>query len=340
MFLDKDDFYHYIGIYLQNMKGTLASLFIAALVLVSCSEEKSRPFFKKKDKFQPFIFNMQHYFSDNEQNLSFPIWFDDSIIKERGIEKIVRRVFIGEFEEENETASPKEIKTYWFNKDGQLLTIQVEQFYENVQVSDIIFDYLSPKDEHGFSTVQRRRDRSVPIDELAEESFRIYEKESYNDKFLVYTNDVSGDYLFYLLKKKDWGVVAVDSILNPTPKDIIVLGTTMRPTKIYQVENTVNELNDVKYKYDKSSQHIQSIVYNEYPFHRKRSILYNKKGVCYGFIDSTFTDDKFLKRDVSKFVVESALPSRLNHGKQQVDKLTGIFQYEEFDYEFYEKKTK
>ncbi len=340
MLLDKDDFYHYIGIYLQNMKGTLVSLFIATLVLVSCSEEKSRPFFKKKDKFQPFIFNMQHYFSANEFNVSFPIWFNDTIIKNRGIQRITRKIYGGEFDGEGETASPKEIKTYSFNIEGQLLSIQIEQFYENAKIADIIFDYLSPKDEHGFAEVKRKRVPNVSLDELTEESFKIYEKEAYNEKFLVYSDDLSGDYLFYLLKEKHWGVIAVDSILNPTPHDIVTLGNTFYPAKVYQVENTVNELNVVKYTYDKSSNYIKSIVYNEYPFHKKRDILYDQKGVCHGYIDSTFTDDKFLKRSVSTFEMEADIPMRVNHGKQASDSISGIFQYETFEYQLFESRKK
>lgn len=340
MLLDKDDFYDYIGIYLQNMKGLFTSACLVALLMISCSEEKSRTLFKKKDKYQPFILNMQHYFSESEFNVSFPIWFNDTIIKNKGIEKITRKIYGGELDGEGETATPKEIKTYLFNKEGQLLSIHIEQFYENVKVADITFDYLSPKDEHGFAEVQRKRERNVSIDELAEENFKIYEKESYNEKFLVYNNYVSGDYLFYLLKEKYWGVVAVDSILNPTPRDIVTLGNTFYPTKVYQVENTVNELNVVKYTYDKSARYIKSIVYNEYPFHTKRDILYDQNGGCHGYIDSIFTDDKFLKRSVSTFEMELDIPVRVNHGKQATDSLSGIFQYETFEYQLFEKRKK
>lgn len=150
---------------------------------------------------------MQHYFSANEFNVSFPIWFNDTIIKNRGIQRINRKIYGGEFDGEGETASPKEIKTYSFNIEGQLLSIQIEQFYENAKIADIIFDYLSPKDEHGFAEVKRKRVPNVSLDELTEESFKIYEKEAYNEKFLVYSDDLSGDYLFYLLKEKHWGLL-------------------------------------------------------------------------------------------------------------------------------------
>lgn len=322
------------------MRSTLVGLFLALILLGACSEEKSGRFLKKSERYQPFIFNMQHYFSESELSVSFPIWFDDSLIKQYRIQKITRSIFIGEYSEENEATAPKEIKTYVFNKNGQLLSLQIEQFYENVKVADNIFDYLSPKDEHGFSNVQVRREKKSLVDEFSLDHFRLYEKQDYTDKFLVYNNEESGDYLFYLLNKKHWGVVAVDSILSPTPRDIITLGTTVFPKKTYQVENTVNELNVVKYQYDKSSKHIKTIEYNEYPFLRKRSILYDQKGGCHGYIDSTFTDDVFLKRRVSKFISEDGMPVQLNHGVQPKDSLSGVFQYEKFDYEFFESKKK
>jgi hypothetical protein len=230
----------------------------------------------------------------------------------------------------------KEIKTYLFNANGELLSIQIQQFYENIEVANIAFDYLSTKDENGFSTIERRRTKNTSEDEFNDQ-YKIYNKEDYKEKFLVYTNEQSGDYLFYLLKRKNWGAVSVDSILQPTPEDIVALGTTFYPKKIYQVENTVNEFNVVKYTYDKSNRFIKEILYNDYPFRKKRTILYGQSGLCKGYVDSTYTDDKFLKRRESTFEFNKNLPTILKHVNHSNDSLTGFFQFERFEYTYFEK---
>lgn len=318
------------------MKNIFTYLSIATLFLLSCAEDKSAPFLKKKEKHNPFIFNLQHYFADNEFNVSFPIWFNDSLIKLNRIESITRSIYLSGNDAEEEFTSPKEVKTYFFNEDGELLSIQVQQFYENVEVANVAFDYLSPKDENGFSTVERRRDKKYADDEF-HDHYIIYEKEDYTEKFLVYTNEQTGNYLFYLLKRKNWGAVSVDSILQPTPDDIITLGTTYYPKKTYQVENTVNEFNVVKYTYDKSNRFIKEVLYNDYPFRKKRTILYNQYGVCNGYVDSTFTDDKFLKRRESKFEFDKKLPITLKHLNHSQDTLTGFSQLEKFEYSYFIK---
>lgn len=310
-------------------------------LLFSCSEEKKVPFFKKSEKYEPLIFNLQHYFSQDEFNVSFPIWFNDSLIKLHKIEKITRSVFISEKESdsdiENETNTPKEVKTYHFNEDGALLSVQIQQFYENVEVGNVWFDYLSPKDENGYAEVERRQIKNQTLDE-EHDHYSIYEKEEYNTNFLAYINQQSGNYLFYLLKSKNWGVVSVKSILQPTPEDIITFGTPLSPTKRYQVENTVNEFNVIEYTYDKSNQFITEIAYNDYPFKKKRSILYGTSGVCTGFIDSTFTDDIFLKRADSKFEFKHKLPIVLKHENHSTDSTSRFFQLERFEYSFFKKK--
>ena len=318
------------------MKNIFAYLILSVLFLLSCAEDKSTPFLKKKEKHSPFVFNLQHYFSDNEFNVSFPIWFNDSLIKLNHIESITRSIYLSGNDAEEEFTSPKEVKTYFFNEEGELLSIQVQQFYENIEVANVAFDYLSPKDENGFSTVERRRDKKNPEDEF-HDHYVIYEKEDYTENFLVYTNEQTGNYLFYLLKRKNWGAVSVDSILQPTPDDIITLGTTFYPKKTYQVENTVNEFNVVKYTYDKTNRFIKEVLYNDYPFRKKRTILYNQYGVCNGYVDSTFTDDKFLKRRESKFEFDKKLPVTLKHLNHSLDTLTGFSQLEKFEYSYFTK---
>ena len=107
------------------MKAIFVSFLGVLFLLFSCSEEKSVPFLKKREKHRSFIINLQHYFSDDEFNVSFPIWFNDSLIRMHNIETITRSIYVSgkeyDADIEFDSDSPKEIKTYHFNKDGELL---------------------------------------------------------------------------------------------------------------------------------------------------------------------------------------------------------------------------
>ena len=96
-------------------------------------------------------------------------------------------------------------------------------------VEDVTFNYSNVKDEMGYSDVEILKGEHQ-IEE--EGDYTVHNKERYLEKFLVYSNVKTGNYLFYMLDKKNWGPLTVDSILNPTPTDLIVLGSTTKPQKM------------------------------------------------------------------------------------------------------------
>lgn len=270
---------------------------------------------------------MEHMFSDSEQNVSFPIWFNDSVIKDNKIKRITRNIY--PISSEDDLAAPKEIRLYDFDEQGGLLSVSIKKFYDNMIVEDVTFKYSDVKDEMGYSDVEILEGEHQ-IDEGGD--YSIYNKEQYLEKFLVYSNANTSNYLFYMLNKKNWGALSVDSILRPTPNDQIVLGSTFKPHKMYQVHNTVSESNVVDLVYSNEGQVINSISFEKYPFYYKRYISYSDKGYCTGFVDSTFTSDQFLMRAESTFKMnENRLPTKL------AQKKPGGGGAEIFEYEYYEK---
>ncbi|NRA10450.1 MAG: hypothetical protein HRT57_00675 [Crocinitomicaceae bacterium] len=301
-------------------------LLFSILTLATCTGEKKRETRTPSKPSQPFIFNMELMFSDSEQNASFPIWFDDTIVKKSGIKRMTRNIYplVGD----DEVAMPKETRIYDFDEQGALLSVSIKKFYENMIVEDVTFNYSNVKDEMGYSDVEILKGEHQ-IEE--EGDYTVHNKERYLEKFLVYSNVKTGNYLFYMLDKKNWGPLTVDSILNPTPTDLIVLGSTTKPQKMYQVHNTVSETNVVDLVYKNSGEVISSISFEKYPFYYKRYITYNNEGFCTGFIDSTFSADQYLTRIKSTFQInENQLPEKL------IQKKSGEGNYEIFEYDFYE----
>ena len=318
------------------MKQKKFYILMLCALLLACNAERRKRAVKKPDNHQAFIINFQHYFSDAEYNMSFPIWFNDSLIRKNNIKKITRSVYMSSKELERDLDSPKEVKTYHFNKDGQITAVEIEHYYENVKVGKLRFEYNGKKDENGFEGVKNMIVNKVNADQSVDH-YSLYEKEKYGDKYLVYRNETTGDYLFFMLNKENWGPLTVDSILAPMPNDIVVLGNPMKPEKKYQVENMVNEINVVDFGYDKSRNYVKDISFDEYPFHFKRSIQYNKQGQCTGFIDSTFSDDKYITRRKSTFEISAdTLPVMLKHEKKSGDVEESYYQYERLKYEFFD----
>lgn len=264
-------------------------------------------------------------FSDSEQNASFPLWFDDTIVKKSRVKTIIRNIYpLGG---EDETPMPKETRLYHFDLQGGLKSVSIKKFYENMIVQDITFKYPNVKDDMGFSDVEILNGEEQIEDEG---DYTIHSKEKYLKKALVYLNANTGNYLFYMLDRKNWGALTVDSILKPTPDDMIVLGSTRKPCKKYQVHNTVSETNVIDFDYNNNGEVINSIFFEKYPFYYRRFITYNVEGFCTGFIDSTFSANQYLNRIVSSFEMNNKqLPEKL------VQKKPGGGSYEIFDYEYY-----
>ena len=81
---------------------------------------------------------------------------------------------------------------------------------------------------------------------------------------------------------------------------------------------------------------INNFIKKEYPFDYKRDFIYSKKGICRGYIDSTFSDDVFVTRNVSEIQYNKKKePIRIIHRKENAENETEFFSLELFEYEHY-----
>lgn len=305
---------------------------VLVALLVACGEEK-KPLFKRTEpRTLPFIFSMAHYFSDDERTVSFPIWFNDSLIRKHRIHFLRRTLY--ERQESRDTLhhQPKEVKSYFFDKNGSVKAFELERFYDNFLIGRVHYEYLSKKDENGFALAKKKRFKGQ-VPDLGEE-FEAYSIEQYAKKFLVYTNEQTGAYLFFMKDPTNWGPLSIDTVLHPEPQDFVVLGTPLEPHKKYRVENMVNESDVVEYTYSKRGGGIKSVQFDQFPFKTKRSMTYDKDGNCTGFIDSTFSNAHMISRRVSRFQFKDGLPVQLIHQIESAKSKSHYTQKERFEYEF------
>ena len=307
-------------------------LFVPVLLL-ACSEEKGRIFRRGKKVANDFVFEMQHFFSESEDNMSFPIWFEDSLIRENSIKEIHRKTFnlngkVDDF------ASLKAEKLYSFDEQGRITSVQVIEYYEGQKISDVTFTYSGVKNTHGFQKVKMNK---TDVSDFELTGYEFYEEEQSASSFMAYVNVDNGNYLFFLPNKKHWGALSVDSILGPTGEDMVVFGTPKTPTKRYHVVNRVNEFNVKVIEYANNTDNPIEINFEREPFDYKRTIEYNKNGSCTGFVDSTFSMDRYIMRRHSQFDFEhKQLPSRVTHTSARSNENDKNFQIETFDYTYYD----
>ena len=308
-------------------------LLLIPILLLACSEEKRTMFRRGKKISKDFVFEMQHFFSESEENMSFPIWFDDSLVRENKIKDIHRKIFnlngkVDDF------ASLKAEKRYSFDDKGQLKSIQIIEYYEGQKISDVTFTYSGVKDTHGFQKVTMNK---TNVSDIELTGYEFYEMEQTASNFMAYVNTENGNYLFFLPNEKHWGALSVDSILGPTGEDFVVYGTPKRPSKRYHVVNRVNEFDVKTIDYANNTNNPTEIKFEREPFDYKRTVEYNKKGDCIGFVDSTFSMDRYLMRKHSRFTFENnQLPTRVTHTSARTKDNEKNFQIETFDYTHYD----
>ncbi|NVK65258.1 MAG: hypothetical protein HWE22_11765 [Flavobacteriales bacterium] len=316
------------------MLRRLSILILIASFLLACSEEKRRFLRPGKTYTKDFVLEMQHFFSDSEDNVSFPVWFNDSLIRENNVKSIHRKMY-NLNGDPDDFASIKTEKHYEFDKNGAISKLQIDEYYEGQKVSDVTFSYLNVKDVHGFHRVKMTKVNEFNDDLTA---YQMYDVEQTASSFLAYEHRDNGNYLFFLPHEKYWGTLSVDSILSPTTEDIIVFGTPKKPVKRYRVVNRVKEFDVKTIEYSLKGNHPLEIKYEQEPFNYKRNIQYDKSGLCTGFIDSTFSLDRFINRRNSTFSFNenNQLPERITHTNEQRSNNDPNIQIETFEYTYYE----
>lgn len=324
------------------MRNLVLLIATIVLFLVSCTGISGNRKTEEPHGDLPFLLRMNVFGTDAEKLVSFPVWFNDSIVEAQGIKKITRELHFIDMEDSvdlNALADgvPRERKEYFFHANGQLKEMKVTYFYDDQPIGSVMFTYTGGKDAFGYCSVAKTDD-AVDWQETNEENmdfpYSMHLTVKKTDKFQAYRDVETGNYLFFMMNRKYWGPLSVDSILHPTYKDMVVLGNPYYPHKRYRVQNKVNEMDIQKVSYDKKTRLVTTIMRYEYPFEYKRSILYNRKGVCTGYVDSTFSGNSFLTRVISEMELNKRNnPIKITHRKENSLSKTGKISIELITYE-------
>ncbi|MFM2040781.1 MAG: hypothetical protein RLZZ493_1370 [Bacteroidota bacterium] len=264
--------------------------------------------------------------------INFPFWFNDSIIRKNNIESFELLTYGSVVDEEaNEKKFPKKSVHYHFNKKGHLSYIQQTNFSEGIIISHQTFEIIESLKPpyHGV----KRLNNTYGI----ENSSYLIIPFKYKVNVHQFDNNQKGERLHYIANEKYAGALSVDSIASPGPSDWIIIGTPERPIKRYRVKNKVSESAVTHYTY-KTDNLPANTTNEDFPFTKKRSYNYGKKGIFSGYTDSTFIDNTFVTRNLNVLLYnKKGLPIGIVHKKDHVDGTANFISKEIIRYNYFKK---
>lgn len=284
---------------------------LLALTLFSCGagDASEHEPVKRRQWINPLFFN------DNfDSELSFPGWFDDSLVRSNGITRITKRIFprisgdTSVISQKN--AMPREKREYYFDGNGFVDKLVIYYYFDDREIARASFMYRGNMDNNGFRTAipltfeylsdEGISDFRTEFQSEREYNFVVYRFLKDHRKYISYQDVETKDRLLFLKQRKYWGALSVDSILKPAPGDWVIWGTARKPYKRYRVENKVKEKEVSLYRYWRSGVLKERIV-QDYPFESHRSYQYDRSNRWVSYIDSTFSEDVFITRTENLF---------------------------------------
>jgi hypothetical protein len=229
------------------MQIKLFFLFLILALSIGCSSSDENVATLNIRKSQDFIFNMQLFLTDQDEAISFPVWFNDSIIRTNNIKKIIRITYNSAQQNPISQEKTREY-VYQFDIEGRPKTLEIKSYYENVLFDHVTFNYLNVKDSIGYcmTTIEEGYDFDKP-NELNNRKRNLYTRHASTNGYKIYENENGRNYQIFILDSSYWGTISVDTIFNPQSEDIITFGSPRFPKKRYQVRNTVEEFNVTTY---------------------------------------------------------------------------------------------
>src|SRR6218665_817663 len=308
--------------------------FIALLLLLFCIGSCSESVKSKKTAITVEASLIHPYYFQDEigQQLNFPFWFNDSILRKRKIETITHVIYGSALDSDsgNDRVErlPKKNIIYHFNTNGELIQVTQTSFSEGIIIANHnfflkkskwpYFYYVIPDDEH--LGLESSNHLFIPV--AKKKNVIQYDDEFYDER------------LHYIENENYFGALSVDSIANPSPKDWVILGSPIRPLKKYKVINKVKEKQVTTFEY--WNKNYPKVVINpEFPFINKRYFVYDK-GRFNGYLDSVFIDNDFVTMISTKIkYATNGLPVTVEHIKNHVGTTQPFKKIEEFKYSYF-----
>lgn len=315
------------------------SYILILLTLLSCSDNPRVTFnvASTNPKYQTPLFNLNNLFSEDEKTLSFPIWFNDSIVKVNNISVIHRKTFDVKNNNKSTDSLLNEEKIYSFFEDGLLARLTINNYYDLQKISSYNVQYENKRDQFGYQFA-RLTPHLLNMNEMNEDeyAYKLYNRIESSKTFYAYKIQNKNKHIYIIDNPLLHGALKVDSLVKPNPHDAIILGNTFYPLKKYKVKNLLKEIESRTYEYSKDNpKQILTITRKKYPFLSKRDFIYSDKGFVDQYIDSIFSDQFYVSRTVSTIQYNlDKIPVKVMHQKENQLGDTLVNSFETFSYTF------
>lgn len=304
----------------------------ALLFLGSCGKgllKKKRVIHVRPTLVHPLFFQ-----EEIAAQLNFPFWFNDSIIRTQKIHTIEWTIFrsTGPDEDNKSEETPRLTTIYTFDQNGRLTGVQRDHFSEGLTIASKKYAVLQSVElyHHVKHLQPLQLENEEPVG-----AFAFVSPLKRKLRVMQYDNDYKDTRYHYFPIRKHWGALSIDSIGHPGGNDWVIWGTPDRPEKRYQVSNTVTERNVTHYEY-LNENYPKMITWTDYPFTQRRYFTYSATGEFNGFIDSTYIDQQFVTRNVSRFRFDGKRrPVKITHRKGHAESGTNYRTIETIRYTTY-----
>lgn len=274
------------------------------------------------------VINWAFFTTEGLQNISFPIWFNDSIVAKRNIQKI--SFSINELEPlEDSTFQdtiPSTLYEVSFSK-GKLNTVYIKEFSEEIEIEEQWFRYRHKKDSLGYSlpdvinNVIYEENDFLPIFSTLQNAqqyqrLEFFERDSTTIQYVNTLSPNKGKHV-YIKDSSNWNVHFIDQKFEHPEKNTYYYGVPSKHLESFRIKNLVEKDKISSNNYFENDCIYQHSTYSN-EFENKRTFLYDENGRVTGFIDSLIAEpNDFIERVVSKIKYKDDLPILISSYKSQ-----------------------
>lgn len=318
-------------------------------ILVGCGEEDNNSA-KQMVSTPPInnnIINWAFFNPDGLQNISFPIWFNDSIVLNRGIQQI--HFSINEFEPVEDSTFqdtiPSTLYEVNYSKKGVNI-FYVKRYAEEIKIEEQWFRYRNHKDSLGYSipsitnNVIYEENDFLPIFSTLQnaQQYKRLEFAESDSSTIQYINTLSADKdkHVFIIDSACWNVHFIDQKFMHPEKNTFYYGVPSKHIESFRIKNLVEKERLSSYKYFDNNCIYQNSTFSN-GFEKRRTFLYDKSGRVTGFIDSLMVEpNDFIESIISKINYKNELPILVSSYKSQDSLLKNPIKEIQFNYVFAE----
>lgn len=277
------------------------------LIFVGCDGERVK---KKVEVSEPpnvdQLINWAFFNEEALHNISFPIWFNDDIIKRDSISGLNFSIY--RFQESQSVKLPKdtfpdEVWRFSFSQEGWVKEIVLEEYSEAILIAEHQFDYRESPDSLGYcspnvSTKYLFKENQTSIQGIFDqvEDLKVFDRlvfEVQDSVAVTYKNALSTlkEKHVFIIDSSSWNVHFIDEHFKANGTYLYYYGYPKQYYESFKLNNLVDKTLRQRRSYFENGV-VKTQEHHDGGFYNTRNFIYNESGLCTAFKDSIFSNGK------------------------------------------------